>query len=106
MTRSGERDAAKKIFNAGFERLQQALSLAHISIEAKSYLFAETTYFLYQGLQLNRGGDGSTRTFLTTVSYLIFGKAIKIPQDIDLKAYVLNQQEFINRLVDEINLQI
>ncbi|MER7705149.1 hypothetical protein ABTX81_19925 [Kitasatospora sp. NPDC097605] len=49
-------------------------------------------YLLYQSPRTKKGSDAVTRTFLVTVGSLLLGdRAPRLPDDIDLRCYVLDQ---------------
>jgi hypothetical protein len=56
--------------------------------------FVEAEYFLYQGPEYQRGGDAAFRVLLVASHTRIFGAAPKLPQDIDMMAYVAGQEAF------------
>ncbi|MFI7065626.1 hypothetical protein ACIBL3_31840 [Kribbella sp. NPDC050124] len=60
--------------------------------------FTAAEYYLYQGPEYQRGGDATIRVLLAASHTRIFGAAPKLPQDIDLMAYVAGQHEFHRRL--------
>ncbi|MEU4195587.1 hypothetical protein AB0E69_27050 [Kribbella sp. NPDC026611] len=56
--------------------------------------FIAAEYFLYQGPEYDRGGDAVTRVLLATAHTRIFGVPPKLPQDVDVMAYVAGQEGF------------
>ncbi|WP_020386525.1 hypothetical protein [Kribbella catacumbae] len=56
--------------------------------------FVEAEYFIYQGPEFQRGGDASIRALLVAAHTRVFDAPVKLPQDIDVMAYVASQQDF------------
>jgi hypothetical protein len=56
--------------------------------------FVAAEYYLYQGPEYQRGGDATIRVLLATSHTRLFGAAPKLPQDIDVMAYVAGQEAF------------
>jgi hypothetical protein len=56
--------------------------------------FVEAEYFIYQGPEYQRGGDASIRALLVASHTRVFDAPVKLPQDIDVMAYVASQQDF------------
>ncbi|GAA1573995.1 hypothetical protein GCM10009804_33300 [Kribbella hippodromi] len=56
--------------------------------------FTTAEYYLYQGPEYVRGGDAMIRTLLVTAHARIFDAAVKLPEDIDVMAYVAGQRAF------------
>ncbi|MDX2970768.1 hypothetical protein [Kribbella solani] len=56
--------------------------------------FTTAEYYLYQGPHYARGGDAMIRTLLVTAHARIFDAPVKLPEDIDVIAYVAGQGTF------------
>ena len=93
MVRSGNKSNRDRVNDAAFDVLAQCFDPKKTETD-KTELFADGVYFLYQGLQYNRGGDANIRTFLAVVAYKIFGHSVPLPQDVDLQAYVSAREHF------------
>lgn len=62
--------------------------------------WVRAAYLLYQAPRTKRDSDAVTRVFLAATSVLLTGQVIGLPQDIDLRGYVMGQSAFlINALV-------
>ncbi|WP_280336613.1 hypothetical protein [Nocardia wallacei] len=62
--------------------------------------WAEVAYKLYQAPQTKTGSDAVIRTFLAGVAAHRMGWVPAFPHDIDLRAYTMRQQDFVNCVVD------
>jgi hypothetical protein len=58
------------------------------------HAFVQAEYFLYQGPEYERGGDAMIRTLLVTAHARVFDEALRMPQDIDVMAHTMSQQDF------------
>jgi hypothetical protein len=66
--------------------------------------FVQAEYFLYQGPEYERGGDAMIRTLLVTAHARVFGEALRLPQDIDVMAHAMSQQDFTEYAVSASSL--
>jgi hypothetical protein len=57
--------------------------------------WANTAYLLYQAPQYKRGTDAVIRTFLVAAGTRLLGEAPVVPQDVDLRAYTMGQEAFV-----------
>jgi hypothetical protein len=64
--------------------------------------WAWAAYLLYQAPEMKKGSDAVARTFLVAVGTYVTGRALILPQDIDLRAYVLDQATFQRWLTDTV----
>lgn len=62
-------------------------------------VWARAAYLLYQAPATKRGSDAVARVFLVAVAAALTGRALVLPQDIDLRAYVLPQRVFERSLL-------
>ncbi|MDX3006394.1 hypothetical protein PWY87_32255 [Kribbella solani] len=56
--------------------------------------FVQATYYLYQGPEFVRGGDATIRTLLVAAHARVFDEALKVMQDIDIRAMTMSQRDF------------
>ncbi|MFD5629965.1 hypothetical protein [Streptomyces sp. NPDC127072] len=74
--------------------------LAHDHTSAASALTAwlQAAYLLYQAPRRKRGGDATVRTFLIAVGTYLLNRLPVLLHDIDLRAYVTPQDQFVTEL--------
>lgn len=60
--------------------------------------WANIAYLLYQGPQKKRGSDAVLRSFLVASGTHLLGQPPILPQDIDLRAYAVGQDKFVDYL--------
>ncbi|MDX2970770.1 hypothetical protein [Kribbella solani] len=56
--------------------------------------FVQATYYLYQGPEFVRGGDATIRTLLVAAHARVFDEALKVMQDVDIRAMTMSQRDF------------
>ncbi|WP_433007388.1 hypothetical protein [Kribbella sp. CA-294648] len=99
-TLTGEEPDRKALQQAAFTRLaeletQRASGRTDLLEDpAARRAFVEAEYFIYQGPEYQRGGDASIRALLVASHTRVFDAPVKLPQDIDVMAYVASQQDF------------
>lgn len=69
--------------------------------ECTPEVWARHAYLLFQSPQQNRGSDAVIRTFLAIMPAHLNGTAPEVLQDIDLRAYAQNQEDFVAGLTEE-----
>lgn len=83
------------IFQAAMDELEK---LSHQPNEWNQEAFANIAYLLFQSPQFKKGSDAVIRTFLVTAGAYL-GEVPKIPQDIDLRAGTMTQDDFIQYVI-------
>jgi hypothetical protein len=63
--------------------------------------WANVAYLLYQSPQYKKGSDAVIRTFLVAAGTHLVGEAPILPQDIDLRAYISTQDEFVRYVIED-----
>lgn len=61
--------------------------------------WVEAAYALYQAPTYKKGSDAVTRVVLVALGTLALSRVPRLPQDIDLRAYVLGQRAFCEQLL-------
>lgn len=61
---------------------------------------AEIAYLLFQAPIMKKGSDAVIRTYLVAATAYLQGRALVLPQDIDLRAYIAGQDNFILYFTD------
>lgn len=86
-----------RIFAAAMDRLQELSSLPKNEITDKD--LAEVVYLLYQSPLNKKGSDAVTRPYYVVAGKYLQGKAPAVPQDIDLRAYTMSQDQFVQYMI-------
>ena len=97
---SGEASDREVIFNAAIDALARQESKS-----ATLSQWANIAYLLYQSPQTQRGSDATTRGFIAVVGSYMLKETPFIPQDIDLRALIMKQSDFIRYVVEYNNAQ-
>ncbi|WP_020673865.1 hypothetical protein [Amycolatopsis nigrescens] len=61
--------------------------------------WAKAAYLLYQAPQMKKGSDSVNRVFLVAAGTVLLGRPPVLLHDIDLRAYVLPEHEFVTELL-------
>lgn len=61
--------------------------------------WAHAAYYLYQSPQTKKGSDAVTRVVLVALGTIALRRIPRIPHDVDLRAYVLGQDVFVEQLL-------
>ncbi|WP_157120294.1 hypothetical protein [Nocardia fusca] len=86
-------DARRRILQDAFEQLAQPGELTPGK-------WADVAYKLYQSPQTKAGSDSVIRTFLVGAAEYRMGRVPVFPHDIDLRAYTMNQSDFVKCVVE------
>ncbi len=81
-----------------FQSAMQELA-SQKSQECTPETWANIAYLLYQSPQYKRGSDAVIRTYLVAAGAYLLGSAPVLPQDIDLRAYTMSQNDFVSYLL-------
>lgn len=97
---TGEDQDRTVLRQAGFEtlaRLDEARTAGHLpdlgDPEARR-AFADAAYYLYQAPLYHRGSDATTRVLLAAAHTHVFDAVPRLPNDIDVRAYIVGQQSY------------
>ncbi|MFC5268759.1 hypothetical protein ACFPJ1_42200 [Kribbella qitaiheensis] len=99
-TLTGREEDRRRLQGAAFQTLAKLEGLraegrdALVEDPAALKAFRDAEYFIYQGPEYRRGGDATIRTLLAASHTRVFQVAPKLPQDIDVMAYVAGQDGF------------
>lgn len=83
----------RTMFLAGMYQLAALTALPQGSVTSAN--IAEVAYLLFQAPIMKKGSDAVNRTYLVAAAAYLQGKALTLPQDIDLRAYVAGQDAFM-----------
>lgn len=89
--------------DATFDAAMQLLS-EQTPGELSTETLAQTAYYLFQSPQTKRGSDAIIRTFLTAAGTYLMGEPVVLPHDIDLLAFTMEQDEFVEQMAREIRM--
>jgi hypothetical protein len=107
LTETGSPEARAKLHDAATDELGALLGraddlaadpAARAGAEAD---FANAAYLMFQSPMVNRGSDATTRMLLVATYRRTFGRAPRLPQDIDVQAYARTQDDFVRWLLGE-----
>ncbi|MGE4234371.1 MAG: hypothetical protein AB7F43_13675 [Bacteriovoracia bacterium] len=92
---NGSHQRVESVLEDIFKRLELAVSVGR---KQKAIQIASAAYGYYQATPYFRGTAAIGRVYWSAVATFILGKQVIVPGDIDIRAFILKQNEFVDWL--------